>query len=461
MRRTNNIISISVGMLLLVQASQALCQVSQGDKNVKQPALPYNSMLQQQLQLLTDDVFSLSEVMLHDVANPPAASRFYAYSLLGAYEAVFHAKGNLPDINKRLKQNPITTTPSPPRQPNLSFCANYTLLQVGKQIMPSGPMLEQRQKALLDTFRKQQKMSKASLDDHLRYCQDVAAQIVAYARQDAYNKLSTYRRYTPSKVEGHWYPTPPEYMAAVEPQWKTIRPFFLDSARQFSPGPAAPFSKDTTSSFFRQMKEVYQLGKTLTAEQRDIANFWDCNPFAVTYSGHMAIGLKKISPGGHWMGIAGIACLKGNVSIDSAVLIHTLVALTLHDAFISCWQEKYESDRIRPEAAINKLMDPSWRPLLQTPPFPEYTSGHSVVSSAVSTVLTFLLGDNFAFTDNSEVYFGLPERDFTSFNQAANEAAISRLYGGIHFRDACENGVLQGKSIGKNVLNRMFEVPMN
>ena len=161
------------------------------------------------------------------------------------------------------------------------------------------------------------------------------------------------------------------------------------------------------------------------------------------------------------MGIAGIACRKANVSLDSAILIHTLVALTLHDAFISCWQEKFASDRIRPEAAINKLIDPSWRPLLQTPPFPEYTSGHSVVSSAVSVVLTHLMGDNFAFRDDSEVYFGLPERDFQSFYQAANEAAISRLYGGIHFRDACENGVQQGRNIGARVLTSMFRAPVH
>ncbi|MEJ1238521.1 vanadium-dependent haloperoxidase [Chryseolinea sp. T2] len=411
---------------------------------------------QQHLKLLNDDVFSLSEVMLHDVANPPAASRFYAYSLLGAYEAIYYAKATVPDINIRLKANPITNTPVPPAQPDLSFCANYTMLQVGKQIMPSGPMLEERQKALTETFRKKYKMSKGSLDEHIRYCQEVASQVMQYARKDAYSKLSTYKRYTPSKEEGHWYPTPPEYMAAVEPQWKTIRPFFLDSASQFKPDRPAAFSKDTTSSFYRQLKEVYITGKNLTTEQRNIASFWDCNPFAVTYSGHMAYGLKKISPGGHWMAIAGIACYKANISLDSAVLVHALVALTLHDAFISCWQEKYTSDRIRPEAAINKLMDPSWRPLLQTPPFPEYTSGHSVVSSAVSVVLTHLFGDNFAYTDNSELYFGLPEREFKSFYQAADEAAISRLYGGIHYRDACENGVKQGRNIGRFVLSSMF-----
>jgi hypothetical protein len=411
---------------------------------------------QQELQLLADNVFSLSEVMLHDVANPPAASRFYAYALLGAYEAALFGQRHLPDINLKLNVNPGLQPPVPPKNFNLSFCANYTLLQVGRQIMPSGALLEEKQKKLIEYFRKKKKISGEDLDQQIHYAQEIAKQVIQYARTDAYNKLSTYTRYTPSKKEGHWYPTPPEYMGAVEPQWKTIRPFFLDSATQFVPPPPAAYSKDTTSSFYKQMMEVYQVGKRITDKQREIANFWDCNPFAVTYSGHMAIGLKKISPGGHWMGITGIACKKADISLDSAILIHTTVALTLHDAFISCWQEKYFSDRIRPEAAINKLMDPSWRPLLQTPPFPEYTSGHSVVSSSVSVILTSLLGDGFSFDDTSEVYFGLPKRHFKSFYEAANEAAISRLYGGIHFRDACENGVLQGKRVGQFIMASMF-----
>jgi len=399
--------------------------------------------------------------MLHDVANPPAASRFYAYSLLGAYEAAYFGQHQLPDINVRLKVNPGIAPIAPPKNFNLSFCTNYTMLSVGRQIMPSGPMLEEKQKNLVAYFRKKKKISKEDLDLQIQYAEQIAKQVMQYARTDAYNKLSTYTRYTPSKVEGHWYPTPPEYMGAIEPQWKTIRPFFIDSAKQFAPAPPAEFSKDTTSSFFRQMREVYNVSKNLTSEQKEIAAFWDCNPFAVTYSGHMAIGLKKISPGGHWMGIAGIASKKADLPLDSAILVHTMVALTLHDAFISCWEEKYSSDRIRPEAAINKFMDPTWRPLLQTPPFPEYTSGHSVASSSCSVVLTYLLGDNFSYTDNSEVYFGLPERHFRSFYDASNEAAISRLYGGIHFRDACEHGVTQGRRVGQYALNRMFGIQSN
>ena len=410
-----------------------------------------------EIQLLSDNVFHLSEVMLHDIANPPAASRVYAYSLLGAYETVFLAKGGLPDLNKKFNADPGIKRVSVPRNIDISFCSNYVMLEVGRNLMPSGHLLDEKKKALIDHFKRLKKLTDREISQQIRYSMEVAQQVISYARTDGYNKLSTYKRYTPRKEEGYWYPTPPAYMGAVEPQWKTIRPFYLDSASQFAPAPPAPFSKDSSSSFYQQMKEVYDIAANATPEQRQIANFWDCNPFAVSFSGHLAIGLKKISPGGHWMGITGIACKKAGLSLDSAILVHTVVATTLHDAFISCWEEKFRSDRIRPETAINKYLDPEWRPMLQTPPFPEYSSGHSVVSSAASVVLTHFFGDHFPFTDTTELYFGLPERDFNSFYQAANEAAMSRMYGGIHFRDACEQGFVQGRNVSQFVLSNLFD----
>jgi hypothetical protein len=413
---------------------------------------------QEETQLLADHVFFLSEIMLHDVTNPPAASRNYAYAMLGAYEVAYFGNHQLPNINTSLKGTPGFNSPTVPKEFSLSFCSNYTILEVGRQLIPSGALLEEKQKKLIQLFKK--KLSKEKIEQQVQFSTEVAKQIVQYARADSYNKLSTYPRYTPSKKEGHWYPTPPEYMSAVEPQWKTVRPFLLDSANQFAPLPPVSFSKEKNSAFHKQMTEVYEIVKNITPEQKEIANFWDCNPFAVTYSGHMAIGLKKISPGGHWMGITGIVCKKSGVRLDSAILIHATVALTLHDAFISCWQEKYSSDRIRPEAAINKLLDPTWRPILQTPPFPEYTSGHSVASASVATVLTHFLSDHFSFIDTSEKYFGLPERHFKSFNQAAQEAAVSRLYGGIHFRDACEEGASQGKKVGQFILKSLFNASL-
>jgi hypothetical protein len=411
-----------------------------------------------ELKLLSDNVFCLSEVMLHDVTSPPAAARFYAYAMLGAYEVALMS-GRVTDIRPLLKTNPGIAVPHTEVVPDLSFCSNYVILEIGRQLMPSGERLVKKKQELLKFYKGKSGYSPAKLKAYIKVCDDIAARIVGYAAEDNYNKLSTYTRYSPNRNEGYWYPTPPEYMAAVEPRWGTIRPFFLDSARQFTPAAPAQFSKDPESRFYKMMMEVYDMVNNVTQEQLEIANFWDCNPFAVTYSGHLAIGLKKISPGGHWMGITGIACRQSRISLDSAIVAHTLVALTLHDAFISCWEEKYISDRIRPESAINNLIDPSWRPVLQTPPFPEYTSGHSVASAAVAEVLTWLFGDNFSYIDDSEVYFGLPERRFSSFRQAGQEAAVSRLYGGIHFRDACEEGVEQGEKLGRYIISRLAHKP--
>jgi hypothetical protein len=197
---------------------------------------------------------------------------------------------------------------------------------------------------------------------------------------------------------------------------------------------------------------VYDFGKNLSQEQSDIAMFWDCNPFALQQLGHLEFGIKKISPGGHWIGITGIACKTQKLTLSKTVYVHALVSIGIADAFISCWNDKYKYNRIRPVTAIKKLIDHNWSPLLQTPPFPEYTSGHSVISTTASTILTHLFGDHFSFTDDTEKEFGLPQRKFNSFIQASKEAAISRLYGGIHFRDAIENGIKEGAQIGKFII---------
>lgn len=405
-------------------------------------------------KLFAAQVFNLSEVMVHDVANPPAAARFYAYAIFGAYQMAAFKNPSWSALNKKL-QTPYLSPVTPPDDFNLSFCANYTLLEVGKNIMPSGYRLEEKQLALTKYFRTQKILKKPQLTAQIIFCRQVAAEVIKYASEDNYRRLTGFPRYTPRKGDAYWYPTPPEYMPPVEPNWPRMRTFFLERADQFVPAPPVAYDGDKGSDFFKLMLQVYETVNEATEEQKAIAEFWDCNPFAVEYSGHMAIGIKKISPGGHWISITGIACHQAGLSIDSTILIHTLVALTLHDAFVSCWQEKYSSHRVRPETAINKLLDPSWRPLLQTPPFPEYTSGHSVASASAAEILTAYLGENFSFRDSSEVYFNLPVREFPSFRAAAAEAAISRLYGGIHFIDACDEGSRQGKEIGSYVIKKV------
>jgi hypothetical protein len=251
-------------------------------------------------------------------------------------------------------------------------------------------------------------------------------------------------------------PTPPGYMDAVEPNWGTLRPFTMDTANQFKPAPPLAFDSTKGSAFHAQMLEVYTIGKSLTEEQRAIAAFWDCNPFVMHVQGHTSFATKKASPGAHWMSIAGLATRKVNADIARTSEAYVRTALALADGFISVWAEKYRSNVIRPETMINKYVDEGWQPLLQTPPFPEYTSGHSGISSAAAVILTDLLGADFSFADSSEVEYGLPVRSYTSFEQAADEASISRLYGGIHYRRAVEQGQIQGKQVGQHVLSRVI-----
>jgi hypothetical protein len=158
------------------------------------------------------------------------------------------------------------------------------------------------------------------------------------------------------------------------------------------------------------------------------------------------------------MNITSIASLKHQVPFYKMIQALSIEAIALYDAFIICWNEKYSSDRVRPETVINKFIDVKWQPLLQTPPFPEYTSGHSVISSTSAELLSYLIGENISFVDDSEVIFELPPRKFSSFKAAANEASISRLYGGIHFRDAIENGQDQGKRVGSYIIEKLKAV---
>jgi hypothetical protein len=342
-----------------------------------------------------DNLFHVTEVMVTDVASPPAAARFYAYTTLAAYIAFENA--SIPeDGHSLIRRSSISSLNLDPPGTDVSpeFTAVMAMLEVGKRIMPSGKMLiEAEQKFIKEAIRNKW-IKRKNTDQNLQYAQYVAGKVMELAQADGYNQLSTLTRYSPKKGEGYWYPTPPAYMAAVEPEWRTIRPFFIDDLNKYKPIPPAAFSLEKESSFYQQLMEVYEISKKLTEEDVLIANFWDCNPFMVQYSGHMAIGIKKISPGGHWIGITGIAAQKADLDWKKTLYIHSLVAMGLHDAFVSCWEEKYDSDRIRPESAINKYLDQEWRPILQTPPFPEYTSGHSVISTTSALILTDYFGDN-------------------------------------------------------------------
>jgi hypothetical protein len=394
----------------------------------------------------------MTDVMVHDVTNPPLAARFFAYAYLAGYEVVTQYDSTQRSLAGALNGY-LAFQPTPETRGDANaLSAVLAVLETARKLQPSGVRHEDFKKRLLDSCRTTG-VSEAAIQRAEAYAAQVSQHVLAYAKADRYHRISNYPRYVPKAEVGHWYPTPPGYFAAVEPYFNTVRPLTLDTCVQFQPAPPVPFSETKSSPFFGMLRELQE--QKLTDDQREIAAFWDCNPFALSSTGHLLVGLKKISPGAHWMGITGIACQQAGVPFEQAMKIHAVVAVALLDGFIGCWDEKFRSHRIRPETAIRKYLDPAWTPFLQTPPFPEYLSGHSVISASAATVLTGYLGDAFAYTDSVEVRFGLKPRRFASFRAAAAEAGISRFYGGIHFRDAIDQGRLQGEQIGTWVLRRV------
>ncbi len=403
-------------------------------------------------------VDKVTEIMIHDIFSPPVASRIFAYPNIAAYEIMALQNDSYNSLVGQVKD--LTTIPLPDSTKviNYDVAAMVAHLEISKQLIFS----ENRMEALRDSLYGIWESKNSTLfNDSKAYGLLVADHITKWMGKDNYDQTRTMPKFTVNtKDPSRWQPTPPAYMDGIEPHWNKIRPFVIDSAQQFKPVPPPAFSMDKNSGFYKELLEVYEISNTITvkgddSEEIQIARFWDCNPYVSVTRGHLMFATKKITPGAHWMGITKIASRKTNSDFDKTLYAYTKASIAMADAFISCWDEKYRSNLIRPETLINEHIDENWKPVLQTPPFPEYSSGHSVVSGAASTALTDVFGDNFSFEDDTEVAYGLPIRSFRSFNEAADEAAISRMYGGIHYRAAVEIGVKQGRDLGNFVLDNL------
>lgn len=403
-------------------------------------------------------VDKVGEIMVHDIFSPPVASRVFSYPNIAAYEIIAQGNPKYASLEGQLTDLNRAPIPESPELINFQLAALIAHMDLNKKLIFS----EDRIQVYIDSLymvweQTNAKEFKASRAHGLK----VAKHIYDWMDKDNYKQTRTMSKFSVDTDDpSRWQPTPPSYMDGLEPHWNKIRPFVIDSAAQFKPIPPPPFSMEKESDFFKELKEVYDISNQITengdeSEEVAIAQFWDCNPYVSVSRGHLMFATKKITPGAHWIGITKIACRQSNYDFDASVYAYTKTSVAIADAFISCWDEKYRSNLIRPETLINQHFDDAWKPVLQTPPFPEYVSGHSVASGAAAVALTDIFGDNYKFADDTELPYGLPVRHFESFNKAAAEAAISRMYGGIHYRMAVEVGVKQGRDLGKFVVENL------
>ena len=406
--------------------------------------------------LFSKTVYQLNNVVMGNNFSPIVASRNYLYASVASYEVI---AAGYPEKYRSLagQINGLKSVPQPQDKSKIDFefASLMAYCKLGSSVtFPEGSMDE-----YVDSLKKLAKdhgMPKDVFNNSLAFADTISHAILEWSKKDNYAVTRSAEKYTVNDEEGRWVPTPPAYTSAMEPHWNEIRPVVMDSCNQFPVPPPYKFNvKDTNSDYYKQVMLSKTAIENLTPEQKHIADFWDDNPFKLNVSGHVMFGSKKFSPGGHWMSIVGIAAKKANVDFATTVYAYTKTSIALFDAFIQCWDVKFKYNTVRPETVINKYFDADWQPHLQTPPFPEYTCGHSTCSSAAAVALTSVFGENFSYTDSTELEFGIANRSYKSFKDAALENNMARFYGGIHFHHSCIVSNECGRMVGDLVVERL------
>ncbi len=380
--------------------------------------------------------------------TPPVASRAFGYIGVAAHEAL--ATGNKGLMSLAGQLNGLTPVPARTEGAHDEACVLHAVINATTQglFANTGPT---GQRALV-AIEKRLGMAASDgiaqdvVDRSVAHGQAVAAHILAWAATDrgaVIDNMGFPREYTPGTNPQDWVPTSlvRQQQAPLLPGWGEVRPFAMPTGTSCSiPAPPA-YSEDPTSAFYAAGLEVHDTVKNLTDEQRLIARFWSDDP------------MLSPTPPGHWISIALQIADRDALPADRITEVLAKVGIAMADGFIACWAAKFEFNLLRPITYIKRVIDPKWEPLLNTPPFPEYPSGHSTQSAAAAEVLTGFFGETFAFDDATGEPEGLPVRSFTSFAQAAEEAGISRLYGGIHYRFGVEEGLTQGRCVGAFAAN--------
>ncbi len=419
----------------------------------KQHAKEYHNLFNDPV-LYAKTVKELNNVVMQNNFPPIIASRNYVYANVAAYETVAIGDSRFQSLAGQIRHLPVLPAIDTTHV-NFQYASLLSFCKVGQAVtFPEGSMSGYVKK--LDSLADASGMSDEMKTASMRLSETVANHILIWSKKDNYAQTRTAEKYTITQDEGRWVPTPPAYAQALEPNWRMIRAMVMDSCNQYVPPRPPSFNmKDTQSVYYKEVKAVKDAVDSLTDEQKHIAEFWDDLGNRAIVEGHVMFTAKKFSPPGHWMNIVGIAAQKARVDFSTTVYAYAKTAISMFDAFIQCWDEKFRSNTVRPETVINKYMDPDWHPYLQTPPFPEYTCGHSTVSAAAAEALTDIFGDNFAYKDTSELEFGIRNRSFTSFRQAAIENNWARFYGGIHFHQSCLVSNEYGRKVGDLVNKKL------
>ncbi len=381
--------------------------------------------------------------------KPPVASRMYAYLGISIYEAALPGMPSYVSMEEQLKD--LDGLPRPHSQEVYDWptVIIHSLYLTSDELFSR--FVHTTEKDFISLRDRQlaeraSKVSKAVFDRSEKYGKELADALIEWVKKDQFDDTRFYTFYQlPSRNEHpeRWEPTESN-TDPCEPYWSSLRPFFLASGEQCDVSLPVPFDASPDSDFRSYVNEILEYDRTLTEDQRDIAFHWADDPGETS------------TPPGHWTYIMNYSIQQEDLNLEEAAAIYALVGVGIADAFIASWYTKYKVNLLRPKTYIQEYMDmPEWEPLVETPPFPEFTSAHSVVSTVASELLTEIFGDNYSLMDSTHVQIGLPPRKINSFREAAYKASMSRVYGGIHYKFAIESGIDQGQCVTRQILKKI------
>ena len=384
------------------------------------------------------------ELRLVRLTPPVAALTFgrpFAYAGVAGYEAAVPGMAGYKSLGGQLNGLGALPAAEPAQTYNWALSANAALAAINRSLFanasPAGlAAVDSLEAANLAAFQGSlgAEASRRSVD----FGKQVAAAVFAWAKTDGHDNVAPY---TAPTGPGLWVPTPPQFSPAVFPNWGSCRPLVAGSGEAADPGPPLAYNTAPGSPFYNMATEVMSIAQTRTPEQTAIALFWNDVPNG-----------RSFTPPGHWVSILAQVLARDGAALDQALFAHAKLGVCLNDALISSMKTKFVYNVLRPVTYIRATLgQPAWLPLIPTPAFPEYSANHATLSAAAGEALTEIYGPNYAFTDQSYVPFGQAARPYSSFEQAAAEAGLSRLYGGIHYRASVEKGLVQGKKVAQNI----------
>lgn len=411
--------------------------------------------------------------------TPMVAARAYCYVSLAAYESTVYGSVNyyslqkqaqglnsveMPDVNKEYHWAAVSNAA-------ISRAVKYFYINDYSKDSTSGlertlGMIDSLNNIFVSQFKTETTLE--VVNRSVEYGNKVADEIIAYSKTDGQefcwkDENNFPQDFIPPTGDDKWVAPKGTSPYAMQPKWGSVRTYSVKNASIGSITPPYPYSEDTTSLFFKEAKETFDVSIKCLNPKADpeneklniIAQYWNDEAY------------RSGTPAGHSLSIARQIMTKEKMPLDKASELYVKMGMSLHDAFVYCWKVKYFYNLIRPITYIRKLTyfkQPNFNTLIVTPPFPEYTSGHSTQTGAAMETMTSVMGDNYSFTDSTQFIarFDLPDnviapRSFTSFYNCANEVSSSRIYGGIHFRKACEEGLRTGKIVAQNVLTMKFK----